>query len=224
MSAALPAAAIDEACYRSYLEALLAGDRHRCAALLQDQLRREVPLKTLYLDLMQRALYEVGTLWERNLACVATEHLASAITEMLLTTIVPLIFSQGHKDKRAIIACIPNEYHQIGARMVADFFELNGWHGFALGANTPTNGLLRMIRERDPDVVGFSMSVLFNRPRLEGMVAAVSHEFPDLPLLLGGRAFQGSAGQHERAALTLHYPRLKYLASLNELESHLAGA
>lgn len=223
MSAVPLAAPIDEARYRDFLRSLLAGDRQFCSALLQEELRRQVPLKALYLDLMQRALCEIGTLWERNLVSVASEHLASATTEMLLTTIVPLIVSQQHKDKRAIIACVPNEYHRIGSRMVADFFELSGWHGFALGANTATSDLLRTVRERDPDVVGFSMSMLFNLPRLKRMIAAVSEAFPDLPLLLGGRAFQEPAGQRERAALGLQYPQLRYLASLDEIEGYLAG-
>lgn len=216
--------AVDETCYRIYLQALLAGDRHRCAEILQDQVRQGVSLKGLYVDLMQRALYEVGELWERNLVSVATEHLASATTEMLLTTVYPLLFSQRHKDRRAIIACVPHEYHQIGARMVADFFELHGWHGFSLGANTPAGGLLQMIAERDPDVVGFSMSMLFNRPHLEGMVEACSQSYPTLALLLGGRAFQGIAGQQARAELVARYPRLNYLDSLNELESYLTNA
>jgi MerR family transcriptional regulator, light-induced transcriptional regulator len=214
--------AIAEACYRRYLKALLAGDRHACIDIFQDQLQQGVSLKTLYLDLVQRAMYEVGTLWERNRIAVATEHLASATTEMVLTTVYPLLFSQPHKDLRAIITCVPNEYHQIGARMVADFFELQGWHGFILGANTPTDGLLRMIAERDPDLVGFSMSMLFNRAHLELMVAAVSQSFPALRLLLGGRAFQGADGRQAREQMRDRFPGLRYLESLNDLEDYLS--
>lgn len=39
----------------------------------------------MYQDLVQRSLYEVGELWERGHVSVATEHLATAITESLLT-------------------------------------------------------------------------------------------------------------------------------------------
>jgi methanogenic corrinoid protein MtbC1 len=216
--------AIDETCYRSYLEALLAGDRRCCANILQEQLQKKQSLKIIYLDLMQRALVEVGSLWERNQISAATEHLASAITESLLGQIYPQLFSQPRRERRAIITCVPQEYHQIGARMVADFFELHGWHGFTLGANTPTGALIRMIRERAPDVVGFSMSILFNRPQLEGMIEAVSKEFPTLQLLLGGRAFHAEeAGWQAREELMQRYRQLRYFDSLNELEIYLTN-
>lgn len=218
-------ASIGEDRYRVYLAALLAGDRHRCADIVQGELRSGVSLKAVYLDLMQRAMYEVGTLWERNRVSVATEHLASATTEVLLALVYPQIFSQPHRDRRAVIACVPQEYHQIGPRMVADFFELHGWHGFSLGANTPTAGLLRIIGERDPDVVGLSMSLLFNRPQLEVMLEAVSAEFPSLEIFLGGRAFQGEAGGRQaREELLRRYPQVRYFDSLHELELFLTGA
>ncbi|MEI6556789.1 MAG: B12-binding domain-containing protein [Rhodospirillaceae bacterium] len=216
--------AITEANYRRYLKALLTGDRNRCTAVLEEQLQQEVPLKTVYLDLMQRAMYEVGTLWERNLVSVATEHLASATTERLLALVYPQLFTLPHKDRRAIITCVPHEYHQIGPRMVADFFELHGWHGFSLGANTPTTALIRMIGERDPDVVGLSMSLLFNLPQLELMIEAVSREFPTLELLLGGRAFQGDdGGRQAREELIRRYPQARYFGTLDQLESYLTS-
>ena len=219
------AAVISESCYRNYFERLLAGDRIRCASLVQDQMRQGVLLKSIYVDLMQRAMYEVGSLWERNLVSVATEHLAAAITEVLMTLLYPRMFSRPHKDRRAVIACVPQERHQIGARMVADFFELHGWHGFFLGADTPSADLVRMIRERDVDVVGLSMSVLFNRPHLEEMLAAITGEFPTLDLLLGGHAFSGEgAGRDVREELLQRYQRLRYFDSLDELERYLALA
>jgi methanogenic corrinoid protein MtbC1 len=223
MTAAHNSPAIDESCYQSYLEALLAGNRHRCDDILQDQLKQGVSLKALYLDLMQRAMYEVGTLWERNLVSVATEHLASATTEVLLTRVYPKLFLQPHKDRRAVIACVPQEHHQIGARMVADFFELHGWHGFYLGANTPISGLVSLIRERDPDVVGLSMSILFNRPQLERMLEAISSEFPALDLFLGGRAFQCDAGREAQRELMRQFQHLRYFNSLDELEIYLTN-
>jgi methanogenic corrinoid protein MtbC1 len=192
---------------------------------VQEQLRQKISLKVVYLDLMQRAMYEVGTLWEQNVVSIATEHLATATTEFLLAQVYPQMFAQPHKDRRAIIACVPGEYHQIGPRIVADFFEIHGWHGFTLGANTPTAALISMIRERDPDVVGLSLSRLINRPQLEVMLDAISREFPALKLFLGGRAFSADdAGKQAQEALLLACPQLVYFPSLNELETYLTNA
>ncbi len=215
---------IDEGAYQNYLKELIAGNRHRCTAIVQEQLQQKVPLKGVYLDLMQRAMYEIGSLWEHNEVSIATEHLASATTEFLLAQVYPQIFAQPHRDRRAIIACVPGEYHQIGPRMVADFFELHGWHGFSLGANTPTSALISMIHERDPDIVGLSLCRLTYRPQLEGMLDAICREFPELQLLLGGRSFSADrAGNEAKDELMLAYPQLNYFPSLNELELYLTN-
>ena len=216
--------AIAEVYYQSYLAALLAGDRHRGAGIVQDLLKQEVSLKSVYLELIQRAMYEVGTLWENNKVSIATEHLASATTELLLAQVYPQLFAQKHKDRRAIIACAPHEYHHIGARIVADFFELHGWHGFSLGANTPAAARLEMINDRDPDVVGLSMSLLVNRPHIEDMLEEISMNFPTLELFLGGRAFSGNgAGKQVREELMQREPQLVYVESLHELERYLTN-
>ena len=70
---------------------------------------------------------------ERNL----TEHLATAISESLLNLTYPRLFAQPRNGKSAVVTCVSNEYHQIGGKMVADIFELNGWRGHFLGANMP---------------------------------------------------------------------------------------
>ena len=215
---------INETSFKNYLQALLIGDRQRAAVIIQDLLLQGVSLKSVYLDLIQRAMYEVGFLWENNRVSIATEHLASATTEVLLAQIYPQIFAQPHKDQRAIIACVPHEYHHIGARIVADFFELHGWHGFSLGANTPTAALLSMIDERDPDVVGLSMSLLLNLPYIESMLEEINRTFPILKIFLGGRAFSGDgAGKQARDKLAQRYPQLAYFDSLNELERYLTN-
>ncbi len=215
---------VSEGCRRIYLDALLAGEHQLCAGVVAEQLRLGSSLKTVYLDLMQWAMYEVGTLWENNVVSVATEHLASATTETLLALTDAKLFSQPHKDRRAVVACVPEELHQIGTHMVASFFELHGWHSFFLGANTSAAALIRSIETRDPDVVALSMCMLFNRPQLEGTIREIGRQFPRLKILLGGRAFHGESGGRQAAEeLVRRYPQLQYFDSLNELEVYLAG-
>ncbi|MBV5337100.1 MAG: B12-binding domain-containing protein, partial [Deltaproteobacteria bacterium] len=85
---------VEEECYQNYLEILLAGNRQQSAGIIQDLLTQGVQLKNVYLDLIQRAMYEIGTLWENNTVSIATEHLASATTELLLAQIYPQLFAQ----------------------------------------------------------------------------------------------------------------------------------
>lgn len=207
---------ITEEGYRTYLAALLAGEHRSCNGFVSDQLKRGVEIKTLYLDLFQRSLYEIGQLWERRKISVAVEHMASAITESLLTLAYPAIFSAEHTERSAVISCVANEYHQIGGKMVADIFELHGWHGHFVGANTPKSDLLQIIDGKQPEIVGLSLSVYFNLPVLIDAIETVSARWPDKQILVGGQAFR-----YGGTMALCEYKNVRYVASLDDLESLL---
>ena len=59
-----------------------------------------------------------------------------------------------------MISCIDKEFHEIGARMAADVFELNGWNTYFLGASMPTREIVKFIEVKKPDVVGFVIQFL----------------------------------------------------------------
>ena len=163
---------------------------------------------------MRRALYEVGELWETGKISVATEHLATAISEALLSLTYPRLFDHPRIGKTAIVSCISHEHHQIGGKMVADLFELHGWRGYFLGANKPVEALTALIAEKQPDVVALSLATVMNLDRLIATAATVRAAFPTMPILVGGQAFRWI----ERAQVET-LPDLRCLKSLSELEA-----
>ena len=200
--------------YRRYLDGLLANDRHQCRVSFEQWLESHAELRTLYEDLVQRSLYEIGDLWERNRISVATEHLATAITESLLNLAYPRLFASPRLGKSAIVACVANEYHQIGGKMIADLFELNGWRGYFLGANTPVRDLKMLIEEKHPDVVALSVAMVFSLDMLISAAAEIRAAFPDVPILVGGQALRwGGRERVERLS------GVRCLMSLSELEA-----
>lgn len=209
---------IDETTYEAYLAALLAGNRTECAEIVQKLVFAGTSLKDLYTDLFQRSLYQVGELWEKQRISVAVEHLCTAITERMLTLVQTQVFSGPARDQSIVIACVADEYHQIGARMVADFCEMHGWRGYFLGANTPLERLQRLIDERRPNVVGLSLAIYCNLPALLKALDAIGKDYPDLPILVGGQAFRWGAETAVKA-----YPKVSYMASLNQLEQRMAA-
>jgi len=173
----------------------------------------------LYENLFRDSLYEVGWLWETNQISVAVEHLATSVTEKMMTLVYPTIFSAEKIGKKAIITCTPHEFHQIGARMVADIFEMSGWDGYYLGANTPENDLFEMIKDKKPDVLGVSVSIYFNIRTMMELVEQVRVHYPDLHILLGGQAFQH--GGHE---IVQKLSNSTYIESLDQLKASIRGA
>jgi methanogenic corrinoid protein MtbC1 len=203
-----------EESYRLYLDGLLTNNRRRCREIFEQWLDAAPELRTLYENLVRRSLYQVGELWEQGKISVATEHLATAISESLLNLTYPRLFAQPHNGRSAVVTCVTNEYHQIGGKMVADIFELNGWRGYFLGANMPLDPVKALIAEKRPDAVALSVASALNLDRLNAAVADLRMAFPELPILVGGQAFRW-VGREQVERL----PGVRCLASLGELET-----
>ncbi len=207
---------ITEYIYQEYLKTLLQGDRNKCRNTIQELLNNNIEVRILYENLFSRSLYDVGYLWEKNKISVAIEHLCTAITESLITMTYPYLFSAKHNGKKVVVTCTPGEFHQIGARMVADFFEIYGWDSYFLGANTPETVLYNYIDDTKPDLIAISISVNFNMHILEKLVININQKFPNLEILLGGQAFRWG-GQE----IFQQNPRIKILENLSQLSNNI---
>ncbi|MFW6371304.1 MAG: cobalamin B12-binding domain-containing protein, partial [Bacteroidota bacterium] len=124
---------VAESIYKDYQKQLLNGNRLACKDIVENLLKEGIQVRDIYLNLFQRSLYEVGALWEANKISVAIEHMCTAITESLINIVYPYLTPMPKVDKKAVVMCTPGEYHQIGARIVADYFELNQWDSYFLG-------------------------------------------------------------------------------------------
>jgi MerR family transcriptional regulator, light-induced transcriptional regulator len=128
-----------------YLQNLLTGNRANCSAIAKQYLAQNPSIQDLYEEVFKVALYEVGHLWETNKITVATEHMATAITEGILNELYESLIPQKIYNKKVVVACVENEQHQVGIKMVADIFEMKGWESFFLGTGIPITELIKFI-------------------------------------------------------------------------------
>jgi len=198
--------------FTAYLDRLLQGDLRGCGLVIQRLLTEGISFKDLYVNLFQRSLYRTGELWMRNLVSVATEHLATSITQSMMTLVHPTLLDSPRNGKKAVVTCVGGELHQVGAQTVSDTFECLGWESYFLGANTPVEGLLDLIGEKRPDVLCLSVSLTSHIGLFNDTVKRARARFPDLEILAGGQALR--PGRFEIAS----DPHLRYLQSLDELE------
>ena len=78
----------------------------------------------------------------------------------------------------------------IGVRMVSDFFEMEGWDTFYLGANTPKPDLLRTLAQRRADVLAVSATMTFHVRAVVDLIDSVRAEYGDtIKVLVGGYPF-----------------------------------
>ncbi|HOT93305.1 MAG TPA: cobalamin-dependent protein [Anaerolineae bacterium] len=181
---------------RAYLDALLRADRHAAGRLILDAVEQGTPIKDIYLNVFQPVQREIGRLWQTNQISVAQEHYSTAATQLVMSMLYPRIFDSPRKGHRLVAACVGGELHEIGARMVADFFEMEGWDTYFLGANTPTESVLRTVDERRADVLAVSATMTFHVSRVADLIAAFHRAGLDrhTRVLVGGYPFNIAPG------------------------------
>ncbi len=176
---------------REYLDLLLAGERAQASRLIQEAVDDGAAVKDIYLYVFQRTQHEVGRLWQINQISVAHEHYCTAATQLIMSQLYPHIMSGEKMGRRLVMTCVNDELHELGARMVADFFEMEGWDTYYLGANTPTPDILSTLDEKQPDLLGISTTITYNLDQMSKLIKTVKSSPPgdNLPVLVGGRPF-----------------------------------
>lgn len=176
---------------REYLDAVLAGDRPGANRTIMDAFGRGVPIREIYLDVLQPVQYEIGRLWQTNRISVAQEHFASGVTQMIMSQLYyPHISSAERTGKTMVAICVSGELHEIGIRMIADLFELAGWEVYLLGANMPAAEIVKILREHRADLLGISAAMASSVNKAKQVIALVrASEAARVPIIVGGFAF-----------------------------------
>lgn len=176
-----------------YLRALLVGKRNVASQLILHAAETGTPVRELYLHVFQRTQYEAGRLWQINEISVAQEHYCSAATQFIMTQLYPYIFGMETKKRGSIVAtCVSGDLHEIGVRMVSDFFEMDGWNSHYLGANVPAASVVQTLIEQKATVLAISVTISYHIAAVEALIAAVrrSPECFGVKILVGGFPFK----------------------------------
>lgn len=176
---------------KEYLNTILAGKRKFALEIIMDAYHGGYSIPWIYMDIFQEALYEIGRLWETNQITVADEHMGTAITQYVMSNLYQYFeVAKMHRGK-LLMTGVEGELHQVGANMVADVLEADGWDVMFLGTNVPAEGVIGSIRRHKADLFGISSTMLFNIPKVIRLVEATRKEFGDsVRIMLGGGAFR----------------------------------
>jgi methanogenic corrinoid protein MtbC1 len=185
---------------QDYLDALLQGQRHLASQLIMDAVNEGTSIKKIYLNVFQPVQREVGRLWQQNQVSVAQEHYCTAATQLIMSQLYPKIFNMTRSDQRLVATCVGGELHEIGVRMVADFFEMEGWDTYYLGSNTPASSILQTIEEQNADVLAISATIPYHVSKVAALIENVRTTFTDdqINILVGGYPFNTSPDLWQR--------------------------
>jgi len=179
-----------------YLDALLRGDRRAASEMILAAVDGGVGLRDIYLQVFQPCQRELGRLWQTRRISVAQEHFCTAATQTVMSQLYPRLFAGERNGHRIALACVGGELHEIGARMVADFFELEGWDSSFYGANTPVRDIVAALQEHPVDVLAISVTMTFHVNNARAIIDAVrgNATLASTPVLVGGYPFNIAPG------------------------------
>lgn len=185
---------------QAYLNALLHGERHAASQMVLEAVEEGTSVKAIYRHVFQPAQREVGRLWQMNRLSVAQEHYCTAATQMIMSQLYPRIFSGEKMERRMVATCVEGDLHELGVRMVADFFEMEGWDTYYLGANTPVTSIVQTVAERQVDLLAVSATIPAHVGKVRELIESVraTESTAGVPILVGGYPFNSSPGLWRR--------------------------
>ena len=174
-----------------FFSAMLDGNTNKTMQIAADNIQSASDLTNFYLHVIQPALYDVGLQWEKGHISVAQEHLASAIVTRVMSSLYPRFAVIEQNKGKAIVSAAPNEFHEIGPRMVADLLEIDGWDIDYTGANVPAPDLVSMAIETKPFFIAISIGMPFNIDRADAVIQQIRAEkaLNSTKIMLGGLSF-----------------------------------
>jgi methanogenic corrinoid protein MtbC1 len=120
---------------RDALVVAAANDDPVTVSSLLDQVFAVLSPEDAFAQVLTPALREVGARWHRGEMTVAEEH---AITGKVRARLEEMLAEQRPSVRgTAVLACAPDERHEIGLLMLAVLLRADGWRVEYLGAATP---------------------------------------------------------------------------------------
>lgn len=178
-----------------YLLAVLEGDRFAASRVVTDAVAaKRIGVREVYEQVLGPVQQELGRLWHMNDLTVAEEHFATATTAMVMSQLYPHLPRKPRHGKVVVAASVQGNQHDLGVRMVCDYFEMEGWRAVYLGANVPGPDLGIAVEHFGCDLLCLSAYLPTQLRAVEDTIACVrGHEAGQrCKVLVGGPAFLGA--------------------------------
>jgi methanogenic corrinoid protein MtbC1 len=163
---------------------------------------KEIDILELYMDILTPSLNLMQCMEDKRL-CIWKEHVRTAIIRTIVECCFPYVLKKRDelnysKKGTAIVLCPPEEYHDLGARMVTDFFTISGYHAIYVGSNTPYSDFRNAIDIIKPNIVAISVSNYYNMVVTKKVIKEIKEVvgYP-IKIVVGGNAFNNDTEKYK---------------------------
>jgi methanogenic corrinoid protein MtbC1 len=173
-----------------YLTACLEADTHRAIDLILEAIVDGTSPHEILTQVFVPAQREIGELWHVGDVTIAEERLVSETTREAMTLIVHRYAPDPDENRKVIAASVAGNAHDLGLRVVADLFRLNGWRTIFLGADVPAHEITRAAQSFSAVLIVLSATLTTQLAALASSIEEIKRAAPETKVLIGGQALQ----------------------------------
>lgn len=190
---------VKEQALAKYLEALLRGDRGTCRSVVEETLQSGIPANSVYLHLIWPVMAEVERLLRADKITTIQEHLATRINRTLVDQLQNKLPRRPARHKKVAVSCAREELQELGAQIIADLFESDGWEVRFLGGGLSNDDIFGYINEYAPDVLLVYGTTPKQAPDVRRLIDRVRgvNAWPDMRIIVSGGLFNRAEGLWE---------------------------
>lgn len=187
---------ITESTLERYLEALLAGDRKLCRSVIEETMQTGTPANAVYTSVIWPIMVEIEKLSREDRITPAQEHLATRLNRALVDQLQNKLPRKNARDKKIIICCAEEELQELGAQIIADLFESDGWQVKFLGGGLTNEDILTFTGEYAPGILLIYGSAPRQAPSIRKLIDTVKdvNAHPNMRIMLSGGVFNRAEG------------------------------
>jgi len=175
---------------KKYLELLMNNDTKGAYEFIELLHKTGYKLEDIYIEILQNVMHKIGDMWHRQEISIDKEHYCTSTTQVVMSQFYPVIFSSNRNGYKLLSCCVGSELHEMGARMLSDLFEYNGWESIYLGAAVPNEAIIKAIEKNQPDLIALSVTMPQYLPTCHKIVEEIRKSNINVKIAVGGRGFQ----------------------------------
>lgn len=190
---------VNEAILARYLEPLLRGDRKGCRSVIEETLQRGIPANSVYNDIIWPIMVEIERLLRADKIKPTQEHMATRINRTIVAQLQNKLPRRPEKNKKIAICCAADELQELGAQMLVDLFESDGWDVRFLGGGLSNDDIYAFINEYGPDILLLYGTAPKQAPEVRRLIDTIRgvNAWPNLRIMVSGGLFNRAEGLWE---------------------------
>ena len=190
---------IKEQTLARYLRPLLRGDRPGCRKVVEETLQCGIPANSVYMHMIWPVMVEIEKLSRDGKISPIQEHLATRINRTIVDQLQNKLPRRPEKEKKVAICCTEEELQELGAQMIADLFESDGWEVRFLGGGLTNDDIYSYANNYGPDLLVIYGTTPQQAPQVRQLIDRIKavNAWPNMKIMVSGGLFNRAEGLWE---------------------------